>query len=227
MGKLFIVATPIGNLADITLRAIETLKSVDLILCEDTRVSQKLLQHYQIIKPLVSYHHHSDTKKITEIIQQLRLGKSIALISDAGTPGISDPGNKLIDEVVNDLGDEVEIISIPGPSALIAALAISGLPTDRFSFFGFLPHKKGRLTMLQEIATSSETTVFYESTHRIMKALEQLMPLVGNNRKIVIGRELTKKFETIYRGNIKKVIEKLKSGEQKGEFVVIVEAARD
>ncbi|HLD28452.1 MAG TPA: 16S rRNA (cytidine(1402)-2'-O)-methyltransferase [Patescibacteria group bacterium] len=228
-GKLYIIATPIGNLADITLRAIETLKSVDLIACEDTRVSKKLLDHYEITTKLISYHQHSGQTKVVQIIDELKAGKDLAVITDAGTPGISDPGNKLVADVISQLGDEVQIIPIPGPSALISALSISGLPTDRFLFLGFLPHKKGKDTMLKQIIESKITTIFYESTHRIMKSLSRLDEMfdavsidADNDRKIVVGRELTKKFETIYRGTIKEVIEKLNNDKTRGEFVVVV-----
>lgn len=220
-GKLYIVATPIGNLADITLRALSTLKEVDLIASEDTRVSQKLLAHYEIKTKLVSYHQHSRDNKIDFLIQELAGGKSLALITDAGTPGIADPGNKFIDRAKEKLPD-LTIVPVPGPSALIAALSIAGLPTDRFSFFGFLPHKKGKETILKKIAASEETTVFYESTHRILKTLEQLAKFIDPKRKLVVCRELTKKFETTYRGNVDLALAQLKKDTVKGEFVVVV-----
>ena len=208
-GKLYIIATPIGNLADITLRAIETLKSVDLIACEDTRVSKKLLDHYEITTKLISYHQHSGQTKVVQIIDELKAGKDLAVITDAGTPGISDPGNKLVADVISQLGDEVQIIPIPGPSALISALSISGLPTDRFLFLGFLPHKKGKETLIKKIADNEMVSVFYESTHRIMKTLEKMKNFLEPERQIVVCRELTKKFETIYRGTVSEVLEKL------------------
>ncbi|MEK7167843.1 MAG: 16S rRNA (cytidine(1402)-2'-O)-methyltransferase [Patescibacteria group bacterium] len=214
MSKLYIVGTPIGNLKDITLRALEILKSADLIACEDTRVSKKLLDHYEIKTKLVSYHQHSNEKKVSFLLQELASGKEIALITDAGTPGISDPGNLLVKEI----GEKHEVIAIPGPSALTAALSISGLPTDKFFFLGFLPHKKGRETLFKRIEESEETVVFYESTHRIMKTLERIKEW---KRNIVVCRELTKKFETVYRGKPKDILEKI-SKENRGEFVVII-----
>ncbi|MEK7653333.1 MAG: 16S rRNA (cytidine(1402)-2'-O)-methyltransferase [Patescibacteria group bacterium] len=220
-GKLYVVATPIGNLGDITLRALAVLKSVDFIACEDTRISKKLLDHYGIATKMISYHQHSGAGKIGFLIDILKEGKKIALITDAGTPGISDPGNKLIAEVVEKLGDRYEIISIPGASAVAAALSVSGLPTDKFLFLGFLPHKKGRETIFKRILESNETIVFYESTHRIEKTLERLIKLMPE-RKMVICRELTKKFETIYRGTAREILDALKKSSEKGEFVVII-----
>jgi 16S rRNA (cytidine1402-2'-O)-methyltransferase len=229
--KLYIVATPLGNLGDITLRALEILKSVPLIACEDTRVSQKLLSHYEIKTKTVSYHQHSSASKVDWLLDKLEEIEELAIITDAGTPGISDPGNSLVEAVVKKFGDECEIIPIPGPSAIISLLSVSGLPTDKFLFLGFLPHKKGRETMLKRIIDSEETIVFYESTHRIMKALEKMKEMMmpdgaNNNRRIVVGRELTKKFETIYRGNLKQILEKLKADVTKGEFVVVIEGKK-
>lgn len=225
--KLYIVATPLGNLGDITLRALEILKSTPLIACEDTRVSGKLLNYYGITTRTISYHQHSSVNKINFLLNKLFEVGEMAVITDAGTPGISDPGNSLIEAVVNRFGDKCEIIPIPGPSAIISILSISGLPTDRFLFLGFLPHKKGKETILKRIINSEETIVFYESTHRIIKTLEKMLEMMlltlNNNRRIVIGRELTKKFETIYRGNIKEILEKLKTSTTKGEFVVVIE----
>lgn len=225
MGKLYIVATPIGNLEDITLRAIRILKEADLILCEDTRQTKKLVGHYKISAPLLSYHQHSKFKRVESILEKLKMGKSLALVSDAGTPGISDPGNKLIEEIVEKL-PATEIFAIPGPSAVIAALSVSGLPTDKFNFLGFIPHKKGRQTLFKYIAKSKVVSVFYESTHRIVKTLEQLGEHLPKERRVVVARELTKKFETAYRGGIKEVLQKLSDDTTKGEFVVIVEGAK-
>lgn len=220
MATLFVVATPIGNLADITLRALETLRTVDYILAEDTRVTKKLLDHYHISKPLVSYHHHSDTRKVAEIKKLLAEGKNLALVTDAGTPGISDPGNKLVRESLGNA--QVQISPIPGPSAMSAALSISGFPTDKFIFLGFPPHKKGRQRFWQEVAQAKYTVVFYESGHRIAKCVSELTAALEPARRVIIGRELTKKFETIYRGASQEI------GEQKiderGEFVVVVSA---
>ena len=221
---LYIVATPIGNLEDISLRALEILKSVDIIFCEDTRVTRKLLDHYQIKKNTDSYHHHSDNKKINQIIDLLKQGKNIAYVSDAGTPGISDPIGKLVEAIVAEFPNENLVESIPGASALTLALSLSGFNADNFLFLGFLPHKKGKETLLKEIIESKRTVAFFESTHRIIKSLEKLNNLgFQKDRKVVICRELTKKFETIYRGNLEKVINDLKNDVTKGEFVIIVE----
>jgi 16S rRNA (cytidine1402-2'-O)-methyltransferase len=247
---LYIVATPIGNLEDISMRALRILGEVDFILCEDTRVTQKLLSHYNIKTPTISYHQHSDIKKIDYILDLLMQKKDLALVSDAGTPGISDPGGKLVQAVTERFGDEMKIESVPGPSAITAALSISGIPTDKFIFMGFLPHKKGRQTMLNAVIDSEYPAVIYESKHRMIKLLEELETinraiekenieidesnanLYKKNKKekrrpvtsIVICRELSKMHETVYRGEIKSLIEKIKnsSDDQKGEFVVIV-----
>jgi len=220
-GILYIVATPIGNLEDITLRAIETLKNADFILCEDTRQTTKLLERYKISKLLVSYFQHSKIAKIDYILERLENGEKAALVTDAGTPGISDPGNKLVETVVEKL-PEVDIISLPGPSALIAALSISGFPTDKFIFMGFPPQKKGREKFFKKIAESEYTIVFYESSHRIVKTLKQLQT-ANDKQKVVVCRELTKKFETVYRGSAQEIINKLNADKNalKGEFVVV------
>ena len=223
-GILYIVATPIGNLKDITLRALETLKLVDYILCEDTRVTKKLLDCYQIKTPTISYHQHSPGKKVREINDLLASGKNLALVTDAGTPGISDPGNLLISALCRD-GFETclsQIVPIPGPSALIAALSISGLPTDKFVFLGFPPHKRKREKFFKELASQKITAVFYESPHRIIKTLTEMSLLLQPNRELTVARELTKQFETIYRGNLASVIEQIKKDPLKGEFVIIV-----
>lgn len=227
MSKLFIVATPIGNLKDITLRALEVLREADLILCEDTRTTKKLLERYQISKPILSYHQHSCLAKIDYILNQLQKGKNLALVSEAGTPGISDPGNKLIEGVVEKLGEAVEIIPIPGPSALTAALSISGFSSDKFVFFGFPPSKKKRKKFFQEAVNSKCTVVFYESPHRILKTLEELNVILSaseesRRKQIVLCRELTKKFEIIYRDRIEEIISQLQKNKIKGEFVVVV-----
>ena len=225
MGTLYIVATPIGNLKDITLRALEVLKEADMILCEDTRHTSRLLGHYEISKPLVSYFQHSKLSKIEYIIGQLRHGKKVALVTDAGTPGISDPGGQLIKYITCNMeqrGDEIKIMPIPGASAVTAALSASGFPTDKFIFMGFPPHKKGREKFFKEVVEAKYTVVFYESVHRILKALEQLKKALPQNRKIVVCRELTKQFETIHRGNIEDVLEKVENDKIKGEFVVVV-----
>ena len=224
MSKFYIVATPMGNLKDITLRALEVLREVDFILAEDTRVTQKLLLHYEIDKPLISYHHHSKLKKIDEILNLLREGKSLALVSDAGTPGISDPGNKLVEEILNNHLD-TSIIPIPGTSSTIALASIAGISMDRFKFLGFAPSKKGKDKFLKEVLESDLPVIFFESTYRIIKTLEKLQQLVRdfpNNYQLVVGRELTKKFESVYRGAVDDVLTQLKKDVIKGEFTIII-----
>lgn len=222
-GKLFIVATPIGNLEDITLRAIRVLKEVDLVLCEDTRESRKLLQHYEIKTPTESYHAQSNLSKIDRVIGLLEEGKNLALISDAGTPAISDPGSLLIKKIREAL-PKIKIVAVPGPSALAAAYSISGITGGEFVFLGFLPHKKGRETLFKEIAAADRTYIFYESSHRILKALESLNKFAPN-KKIYIARELTKMFEEFLgatAGELFEILTKDKN-KQRGEFVVLVE----
>lgn len=216
---LYIIATPIGNLKDISERALEILRSVDLILCEDTRVASKLLSHFQISKPLQSYHQHSQLTKMAYIVEEFKKGKNIALVSDAGTPGISDPGNKLIEYLISKLPG-IKIIPIPGPCAATTALSVSGFPADKFIFLGFPPHKKGRETFFKELAQEEKTVVFYESPHRMEKCLEQLKQFLPTDRKIVICREITKMFETIYRGTIGDI--DVPKNEIKGEFVIVL-----
>lgn len=213
---LYIVATPIGNLGDMTLRAIETLKAVDVILCEDTRETLKLLKHFNFEKHLISVHQHSSEKKVQALLNQF---DNVAYVSDAGTPGISDPGNKVVEAAVR-IG--FKVIPIPGACAVVAALSAAGLPTDKFMFLGFLPHK-GRTSALEKIKNADMTICFYESPHRILKTLEQLKNVVAHNRTVVVCRELTKMFEEIVRGNIDEVLERIKT-ESRGEFVVIVSA---
>ena len=221
---LYIVATPIGNLEDITLRAISVLKSADFILAEDTRITRTLLSRYNINKPLISYHQHSKIKKINEIVGLLKENKTLSLVSDAGTPGINDPGNFLIQEILKELPD-LKIIPIPGPNAAITALSVSGFPADKFVFLGFPPHKKGRQTFFKKIGEIEETIVFYESKHRIMKALEELRTIFNmGGGKLVVARELTKQFETIYRGTVSEVASQLNKTKVLGEFVVVVRA---
>jgi len=219
--KLYVVATPLGNLQDLSPRALEVFQKVKFLLCEDTRKTRKLFSAYHLSSPrLISYHQHSNPKKVKEILQLLRGGENLALVSDAGTPGISDPGNKLISLALNEIND-LEIVPIPGPSALIAALSVSGFPSDRFIFYGFLPRKKGRKKILQKIKESSWTIVFYESGYRIKKTLEELQKM-GMDKDIVVARELTKKFESIYRGSIVEVQPLLKGKDLKGEFTVVI-----
>ena len=217
-GSLYIVSTPIGNLKDITLRAIETLKEVDFIICEDTRVTSVLLKHYDIHKELVSMNAQTETKKIPHLIERINNGEKCAIVSDAGTPAISDPGVRLISEAIK---EEIEIIPIPGASALVTALAISGLPTDSFVFEGFLPLKKGRSTKLKELSTEERTIILYESTYRIEKLLKELNEIMPE-RYVVICRELTKKFEEVRRGFPKELLQNFDESINKGEFVVII-----
>jgi len=226
MGILYIVGTPIGNLEDITKRALRILSEVDLILCEDTRNTKVLLDHYQIKTPTLSYHQHSRLKKTEEIISFLREGKNIALVSDAGTPGISDPGNQLAESAISGSGDNIKITPIPGPSALTAIASISGFPTDRFLFLGFPPVKKKRNKFFEEVINSKYPVIFYESPYRILKTLNELNFLYTRYKiqdtKIVVCRELTKKFETIYRGTAAEIIRSLEKEGIRGEFAVIV-----
>jgi len=217
MGILYIVGTPIGNLEDITKRALRILSEVDLILCEDTRNTKVLLDHYQIKTPTLSYHQHSRLKKTEDIANFLREGKNIALVSDAGTPGISDPGNQLVEEAIKSLGDLVKIVPIPGPSALAAAASVSGFPMDRFLFLGFPPVKKRRSMFFEEVINSKYPVIFYESPYRILKTLKELSSL-----EVLVCRELTKKFETIYRGTAAEIIRSLEKEGIRGEFAVIV-----
>ena len=223
-GILYIVATPIGNLQDITFRAIDALKSADLVLCEDTRVAKVLLDHFGIGKPLLSYHQHSDLEKTLEILEMLAGGKTLALVSDAGTPGISDPGNRLVDEVVKKFGDDVKVVPIPGANAAIAALSVSGFPTDKFIFTGFPPVKNKRKKYFEDLVANEFTAVFYESNFRIIKTLSEIDGLnPDKSRRAVVCRELTKTFESIYRGTVAEVIEMIKKDPLKGEFVAVLE----
>ncbi|MBN2306756.1 16S rRNA (cytidine(1402)-2'-O)-methyltransferase [Candidatus Peregrinibacteria bacterium] len=217
-GKLYIVATPIGNLADLTFRAKEILESTDLVACEDTRHTGILLSHYKIDTPKLSFHSHSGQAKVDKIMVYLQGGKDVALVSDAGTPGISDPGYVLIQAA---LETGIEIIPIPGPSAVITALCASGLPTDKFLYLGFLPVKKGRQTIFKKIAESEYTVVFYESPHRLRKTLEQLSEFLSVNARVVVAKELTKFYENYYRGTLSEVLAKIPE-KPKGEYVVMV-----
>ncbi len=223
-GQLFIVPTPIGNLEDITLRAINVLKSVDLILAEDTRTSSFLLRHLQIEKPLRSYHQHNEHKITEDLIASLNSGKNIALISDAGTPGISDPGFLLIREAI---AKDVNVISLPGATAFVPALVNSGLPCNDFSFYGFLPQKKGRQTRLKRLALEEKTFIVYESPFRLVKLLEELKLYLGATRKASVSRELTKLFEETKRGTLDELIVYYSSKVVKGEIVVVVEGTKN
>ena len=220
---IYLIPTPIGNLEDITLRAIRLLKEVDLILAEDTRVSIKLLKHFEIGTPLQSFHMHNEHKKVETVVEQLKNGKTVALISDAGTPGISDPGFLLVREA---LKEGVEVQCLPGPTALIPALVQSGIPCERFVFEGFLPPKKGRQTRLEQMALETRTQVFYESPHKLLKTLEQLVTYFGADRSIAVVREISKLYESTFRGNAQEGLDFFEAHPPKGEFVIVVEGVK-
>ncbi|HEY3401930.1 MAG TPA: 16S rRNA (cytidine(1402)-2'-O)-methyltransferase [Ohtaekwangia sp.] len=217
--SLYIVPTPIGNLADITLRALEILKTVNVILAEDTRTSGFLLKHYSISKPLQSFHNFNEHKILAALVERMNRGETMALVSDAGTPGISDPGF-LIVRAALEAGLKVECL--PGPTAFVPALVKSGLPSDRFVFEGFLPHKKGRQTMLKKLAEEERTMIFYESPYRLVKTLEQFKEYMGADRKVSVSRELTKVFEETFTGSMEEVIQHFQSKEVKGEIVIVL-----
>jgi len=218
-GTLYVVSTPIGNLKDITLRALETLKSVDLIAAEDTRHTRKLLAHYDIHTPLTSYYEYNKSIKSQQIISALKNGKNVALVSDAGTPGIQDPGYRVINDAIK---EEIPVTVIPGPTALIAALTLSGLPTDKFIFEGYLSNKTAaRKKRLTELKTEKRTMIFYESTHRIKKMLADVLEVFGDI-DITVTKELTKKFETVFQGTASQVAAKIDGVTEKGEFVVLI-----
>lgn len=217
--SLFLVPTPIGNLGDITLRALEVLKSVDVILAEDTRTSGVLLRHYAIEKPLQSFHIFNEHKTLHGLIDRMQRGEIFALISDAGTPGISDPGFLLVREA---LKHNLKVDCLPGATALIPALVKSGFPTDRFVFEGFLPHKKGKQTLLKKLAEEDRTVIFYESPHRLVKTLEQAKEFFGADRMVSVSRELSKKFEETKTGSLEEVLAHFSNKEVKGEIVVVV-----
>lgn len=221
---LYIAATPIGNLEDITLRALRILKEVSYILCEDTRTTKKLLSRYEITTPTLSYHSHSSKSTHDHIIRLLKEGKDLALVSDAGTPCISDPGVLLLETIIREYSDEVTISPLPGASALSAALSVSGFSLSPFIFYGFLPQKKGRETLLKKISETAEAIVIYESPHRIMKLLEKLVSLGEGGRQVMLGRELTKQFEECIRGDIGEVLEGFRAEKYRtqGEFVVVL-----
>tara|TARA_B100000674_G_scaffold382401_1_gene325345 strand:- start:133 stop:825 length:693 start_codon:yes stop_codon:yes gene_type:complete len=218
LGKLFVVGTPIGNLADITYRAIDVLNNVEFIFAEDTRVSKKLLNHYSIDKKIYSYHDYSRDSEVVNLINILVDGSNVALISDAGTPTISDPGYRLIRQCIK---KGIDVIPIPGPSAVTAALSVAGLPSDSFTFIGFLPQKKGRVKKIEQLNDIENTIIVFESPHRILKTLNQFLEILGN-RQVVIGRELTKLYEEIIRGNLKEVIQRISDKSLKGEIVIMI-----
>lgn len=218
-GILYITATPIGNLEDITLRALRILKEVDVIACEDTRVTKKLLNHYNIETSCISCHQHSDSAKLQSLVGMLLEGKSIALVTDAGTPGISDPGNILVQRAIE---NGIQVVPIPGASALGALVSVAGIDMQKFLFLGFPPHKKGRETFFKKVVAFEIPVIYYDSPHRVIKNLE-LLKSISPEKKIIIGRELTKMFEEIIRGDIEEVVEYFEKNPEKvkGEFVVI------
>lgn len=258
MPCLYIVSTPIGNLEDITLRAIRILKEVDAIVCEDTRHTRTLLDHYEIKKPMYSFHERSSDKDLKFIVSLLESGKNLAYVTDAGTPGIADPGNKLVSRLCQGYGGQarimeqgsrdrkqgiqndvnelalttnhyplsaVNVVPIPGPSSLAAAISVCGFNMQEFRFFGFLPHKKGRQTKIKEIVASEVPIVLFESKYRIQKLFEELVKFgIQNNRQIVVCNDLTKKFERVYRGTVEMVGKEIAASEPKGEFVVIIDS---
>ena len=222
--SLFIVPTPIGNLADITLRAIETLQHVDSILCEDTRTSSILLKKYNINKPLQSFHQHNEHKLYSHIVKKLKDGATMALISDAGTPGISDPGFLLVRAC---LEEGIAIQTLPGPTAFVPALINSGFPSDQFVFLGFLPHKKGRQTAVKKIAKESKTAILYESPHRLLKLLTQLKEFIDDQRRISVSREISKIHEETFTGTCEELIMHFGQKDVKGELVIIIDGKKE
>ena len=219
MSKLFVIPTPIGNLKDITYRAIEILKSVDLILAEDTRTSSKLLNHYEIDVKTESFHMHNEHKKLDGIVKKILNGNEVAIISDAGTPGISDPGFLLVRACIQ---NEINIECLPGATAFVPALVNSGFPMDRFLFEGFLPVKKGRTKRLKELSISKKTMVFYESPHRVLKTLKDFGSYFNTTNKISVSRELTKIYEETFRGTIEEALKHFEKNKPKGEFVIVL-----
>jgi len=224
MGKLYLVPTPIGNLEDMTLRAIKVLKEVDVVLAEDTRTSGKLLKHFEIATPLQSHHMHNEHKQVDSLVQKMKEGSTYALISDAGTPAISDPGFLLTRACVE---NDIEVECLPGATAFVPALVNSGLPNDRFVFEGFLPIKKGRQTRLLELAEETRTMVFYESPHKLLKTLTHFAEYFGEDRPVSVSRELTKLYEETVRGTLAEVLEHFNNKAPKGEFVIVVGGRKD
>lgn len=230
MAQLYVVPTPIGNLEDITLRAINVLRSVDFILAEDTRTTSHLLRHLGIEKPMYSHHKFNEHATVGRVAESIAAGKDVALVSDAGTPGISDPGFLLVRRCVE---EGIEVVTLPGATALIPAVVQSGFPCDRFTFEGFLPQKKGRMKRLQELAKEHRTVVLYESPYRVVKCLEQIAETMGEERRVAVVREITKKFEQTVRGTVAECLDHFREHEPKGEFVIVIEgydtksAARD
>lgn len=221
MSKLYVVPTPIGNLEDITLRSLRVLKEVDFILSEDTRTTGLLLKHYSISNQLVAHHIHNEHKTLESIIDRIKISESVAIVSDAGTPAISDPGFLLIRECV---ANDIEIICLPGPSAIIPAIVGSGFPVDSFVFEGFLPHKKGRQTKWKAIAEEKRTIVLYESPHRLLKALKEIVEFLGENRQVCVAREISKIHETYHRGTAQELVTYFENTPPKGEIVIVISA---
>lgn len=219
MSKLYLIPTPIGNLEDITLRALRILKEVDLVLAEDTRTSKPLMKHFEITTPLQSHHLYNEHAKVEEVVNQIKSGVTIALITDAGTPGISDPGFLLVRECIK---NAIDVETLPGATAFVPALVNSGLPSERFCFEGFLPHKKGRQTKLESLREEERTMIFYESPHRLIKTLTSFCEYFGKERKASISRELTKMFEENKRGSLEELIAYFSSKSIKGEIVIVV-----
>ena len=223
MSKLILIPTPIGNLGDITQRAVECIKTIDILLCEDTRRSLKLLNHLKIKKPLKSYHKFNEHSTVEKVINEIESGLMVGLISDAGTPSISDPGYLIVKMCIN---NNIEVECLPGPTALIPALAVSGLPSDRFVFEGFIPVKKGRKTRLEELSNEKRTMIFYESPYKLYKTLQDFSDSFGPDREISISKELTKIFESTIRGRIKDLISEFENKKLKGEFVIVVKGLK-
>ncbi len=222
-GALYVVSTPIGNLDDITLRAVKILGGVDLIAAEDTRTTKVLLDHLSLHKPLMSYYAHNEVRRVPELIGLLKNGKSVAVVTDAGTPGISDPAFLLVRAAAE---ENIPIVPVPGASALLAALVVSGLPTDRFVFEGFLPVKKGRKTKLEALKHETRTIVLYESPYRIERTLRELYEHWGE-RRVAVARELTKKFEEIQRGLLSDVLARIRKARPRGEYVIVIEGQKE
>ena len=222
MSKLYVVPTPVGNLEDMTFRAIRILKEADIILAEDTRTSSVLMKHFEISTPLVSHHKFNEHKSLGSVIGKLQSGQTIALVSDAGTPAISDPGFLIVRECIR---NGIEVECLPGATAFVPALVASGLPNEKFCFEGFLPQKKGRETRLKELSQEQRTMIFYESPHRLVKTLEQFRSFFGAERQVSVAREISKKFEENVRGTLEEVLVRFIEKEPKGEIVIVLEGA--
>jgi 16S rRNA (cytidine1402-2'-O)-methyltransferase len=220
MSKLYIVPTPIGNLEDITLRALRILKEVDVILAEDTRTTGNLLKHFSIDKKMISHHLHNEHKTVEQIVDRIKVGETVALVSDAGTPAISDPGFMLVRECIK---HDIEVDCLPGPTAFVPALVNSGLPMESFVFNGFLPQKKGRQTKLKELVGETRTMIFYESPYRLVKTLGEFAQYLGNDRQVSVSREISKMFEETKRGTLKELAEYFSQKTVKGEIVIVIE----